>query len=284
MELPQAWSTAPVVAAEFRTYTEGPVFGADGSIYVSEPATGQVTVLGADGSARRFGPRRIGANGHAILPDGTHVLMTRPNVLWLSPDGDVLYEVGEYEGEPFAFPNDLALDGAGGFWFTDSGSRTDATGAVYHVDGERRVRLLSEGLAFPNGIVAHDGRLFVGQSQSNDVLAFDIADDRTLTGKRILATLPPEGLDDAKAAPDGMCLGPTGRLFVTHHGTGRVRALAPESGALLASYRTGLLTVSNCAFAPDGALYLTGSFELETDPGGLTRLDLGLPSTDPQGN
>ena len=111
------------------------------------------------------------------------------------------------------------------------------------------------------------------------MLAFDVAGDLSLGPSRVFATLPPEGLDDAKAAPDGMCLGPARRLFVAHHGTGRKRVLDTEDGTLLASYRTGLLTNSNCTFGPGGALYITGSFGLETTPGAVTRLSL-FPPTD----
>ena len=270
-DLAPAWSVASAPVIEARTYTEGPVFGADGSLFVSEPATGTVTRHRANGERETFVERRPGANGHAILEDGTHVVMSRPAILWLSDAGEVLHEISEHDGEPFVFPNDLAPDGAGGFWFTDSGSRTEATGAIYHVDAERTVRRLSSGLAFPNGVIAHGERLYVSQSQANDLLVFDIGANRTIANKRVLARFVGEELDDAKAAPDGMCLGPGGRLWVTHNGTGMIRVL-DLSGRPIASYRTDLLTNSNCAFGPDGALYVTGSFGFETDPGGVVRL------------
>ncbi|KIT17065.1 SMP-30/gluconolactonase/LRE family protein [Jannaschia aquimarina] len=281
-DLPAAWAVAPEIVAETSTYTEGLAFDADGAMFFSEPRRGAVTRVGSDGAEGEF-LTRTGANGHAVMPDGTHVVMTRPAVLWLDGDGSVLHEVDGLDGGTFVFPNDLELDGQGGFWFTDSGSRTEATGAVYHIDAERQVRRVADGLAFPNGVILSDGRLFVSQSQANDVLVFDVADDLSLGLASVFAELPPEGLDDAKAAPDGMCLGPAGRLFVTHHGTGRVRALDAEGadaeGALVASYRTGLLTNSNCAFGPDGAPYVTGSFGLETTPGAIARLDLFPPAT-----
>ena len=270
-DLAPVWSVASASAIKARTYTEGPVFGADGSLFVSQPATGTVTRHRANGVRETFVERRPGANGHAILSDGTHVVMSRPVVLWVSDAGEVLHEISEHDGEPFAFPNDVAPDGAGGFWFTASGSRTEATGAVYHVDADRTVRRLASELAFPNGVIAHGERLYVSQSQANDLLVFDIVADRTILNKRVLARFTSEELDDAKAAPDGMCLGPGGRLWVTHNGTGEIRVLDP-SGRPIASYRTGLLTNSNCTFGPDGALYVTGSFGFETDPGGVVRL------------
>ena len=271
LDLTRPWSVAPSPVIEVQSGAEGPVFGADGSLFVSEPAIGALTRHRANGGRETLVERRPGANGHAILGDGTHVVMSRPAVLWLSDKGEVLHEVSEHDGEPFAFPNDLALDGAGGFWFTDSGSRTEATGAIYHVDADRTVRRLADGLAFPNGIIAHDGRLYVSQSQANDLLVFDVATDHAILNKRVLARFTGEELDDAKAAPDGMCLGPSERLWVTHNGTGEIRVL-DLAGRPIASYRTGLLTNSNCAFGPDGALYVTGSFGFETDPGGVVRL------------
>ena len=291
--LPPAWSVTPETVLDAPTYTEGPAF-ADEALFVSEPKAGRVTRHGPDGAESVFldsdlgdGRFATGHNGHATLDDGTHVVLTRPYVVWTDPDGEVLDALGEHAGRAFAFPNDLALDGAGGFWFTDSGSRTEPTGALYHVDATRTARRLADGLAFPNGVLLVGDTLHVSQSQANDVLAFDVGSGGALSNRRVLIALPPEGLDDAKAAPDGMCLGPDGTvlggtLFVAHNGTGRVRAVSP-AGELLASYRTGLLTNSNCAFGPDGALYVTGSIGLETTPGAVVRLEL-LPTDDPTNN
>ena len=275
-DLNPVWSVVPATVLEMSTYTEGPLFGADGWLFVSEPSTGTVTRHRANGAGERFVERCLSANGHAILPDGTHVVMSRPAVLWASDAGKVLHEVSSHEDEAFAFPNDLTLDGAGSFWFTDSGSRTKATSAIYRVDADRMMRRLADGLAFPNGILAHEGRLYVGQSQANDLLVFDIADDRTIENGRVLARFKGEELDDAKAVPDGVCLRPDGRLWVTHYGTGMIRVLELSSRPV-ASFRKGLLTNSNCTFGPDGALYVTGSFGFETDPGGVVRL---LPFAD----
>ena len=142
-DLPPAWSVAPEVVAEASTYTEGPVFDADGALYYSEPRRGAVTVLAADGSERAF-LSRTGANGHAVLEDGKHVVMTRPAILWLDGGGTVLHSVDAFEGEAFAFPNDLERDGRGGFWFTDSGSRIRG-------DGRNLPRLRRPGRALRGG-------------------------------------------------------------------------------------------------------------------------------------
>jgi gluconolactonase len=230
----------------------------------------------ADGEQSVWRSQDAGANGHLILPDGNHLVATQPEVILLSPDGEVLRFVAEFEGEPLVFPNDLALDDVGGFYFTDSGSRTEPTGAVYHVDAEWRISRAADGLGFANGIrlSADGGTLYVSESQDNDVLAYDVEAPGRLSNERVFVRFGMEGLDQAKNAPDGMCLDGAGRLYVTHNGMGRVRVVSSE-GRVLTSYRTGLLASSNCTFGPDGALYVTGSEVFETGPGGVSRLAIG---------
>lgn len=275
-DLPPAWSATPQKVWPTGGYTEGPAFDGEGSLYVSFPRSGRIEKMTADGRQSVWLEGDVGANGHLVLPDGNHLVATRPEVVLLSPEGEVLRSVSEYEGEPFVFPNDLALDGASGFYLTDSGSRTEATGAVYHVDADWRVTRVASGLGFANGIrLAPDGRtLYVSQSQDNDVLAYDVEAPGLVSNGRVLVRFETEGLDQASNAPDGMCLDEAGRLYVTHNGMGRVRVVSP-GGEVLTSYRTGLLASSNCAFGPDGALYVTGSDLFETGPGGVTRLEIG---------
>ena len=131
ISLPPAWSVIPQRVLTARTYTEGPVFGSDEasgiSLYASQTATGEVVRYGADGTETVWLSGFPGANGHARLADGTHVVMSRPSIVFADPNGEVLHTISEYEGASFVFPNDLTLDGVGGFWFTDSGSRTEST-------------------------------------------------------------------------------------------------------------------------------------------------------------
>ena len=271
--LAPAWAVSPETIWPTGAYAEGPVFDAEGALYVSYPGLGRVDRLGRDGTETRWLEGVDGANGHLVLDDGTHLLASRPRVMRLDADGAVLEAVDSFEGAEFVFPNDLATDGSGGFWFTDSGSRTADTGALYHVDAGWTVRRLADGLAFPNGLLlSRDGAtLYVSQSRANDLLAFDVGPDGAVSGQRVLIELPPEGIDQAKSAPDGMCADARGNLHVAHNGTGRLRVVSPD-GKLLASYRTGLLTLSNCTFGPDGAAYLTGGVGFETGPGAVVRL------------
>lgn len=273
--LPPAWSVSSDIILDTPMYSEGPVFDADGNFYFSLHERGEIHRLGADGLVEKFIDRLNGANGHYINEDGTHIVMSRPRIVWLDGDGNELASIDEFEGEPFAFPNDLLPDGEGGFWFTDSGAYKEATGRVFHVNAERNVRLLAEGLFFANGILlSPDGStLYVAESLDNTILAYDVAGDLSLSGERVFARLPEEKLSQAKDMPDGMCMDDAGRLYLAHNGTGFLRVLSPD-GTLLRSYRTGLLSNSNCTFGPDGALYITGAPLFETAEGAIARLDL----------
>ncbi len=281
-ELPPAWSVTPALVTETWMYSEGPAFGPDGTFYLSLHERGEVWRLGADGSLEIWLDRTNGANGHVVTDDGMHILMSRPRVLWLDAGGTEVAALDGYEGEPFVFPNDLLLDGEGGFWFTDSGAYQEATGRVFHVDADRNLRLVAEGLHFANGLVRSldGGTLFVAESLDNDILAYNVADDLSLSNERVFIALPEEELWQRKDMPDGICRDGAGRLFIAHNGTGMLRVVSPE-GDLLVSYRTGLDSVSNCTFGPDGAIYLTGAPGHEMGAGAIHRLDLGhTPAAD----
>jgi gluconolactonase len=228
-------------------------------------------------------------NGHKILPNGHHLICDgqRHAVLELDADGhEVKVAAGSWERQALNMPNDLTLDGKGGFYFTDPGgsSRSHPIGSVYHVAANGSVTRLTTGIAFPNGIVLSKDRkrLYFGESQRNRILFWDLDAKGMPNGDyKVFADLPAPAQPNGAAEPDGMALDAEGRLWIAHFGTGTVRVLSPK-GQLLANFPAGNQTVSNLAFGgPKGdQLYITGG-----DPGCLFRLDVGvkgLPLLPPQ--
>ena len=122
-------------------------------------------------------------------------------------------------GDPLRSPNDIALDGHAGFYFTDPGSTQadyDArSGRVYYVDSDRVLHLAATDFRYCNGIVVRpDGRaLFIDDTQTNEILAFDIVAPGQLANRRVFAVVPgvavlPGGLTGL----DGMTFNKAGRL------------------------------------------------------------------------
>ena len=280
--LPPDGDVRPVKVAEVPGYSEGVVVDRDGAIYISDVYNGTIYRVRPEGAAEVWA--KTGApNGHKILADGTHLVCdgSQKAVLRLDAAGKIIGTASsECEGRPLRAPNDLTLDGAGGFYFTDPGgsSREKPIGTVHYVDAKGKTHLVAAGLAFPNGIVVRaDGKtLLVGESGHNRILSYTIVSPGRATERRVFANLPVKGDAQIANEPDGMCLDAAGNLYVAHYGMRQVQVLSP-AGRLLRSYAAGNLTTSNVAFGGPRTdqLYVTGALgEEKTTKGGLFRLDL----------
>ena len=278
--LPEAESLAPVEVLRTGDYSEGVVVDREGSIYFSHSRV--ITVVSTDGSSRVWA--ETGApNGHKILEDGTHLVCDAGHhaVLRLDASGRMLDPASrECNGKALRGPNDLTLDPAGGFYFTDPGgsSAEEPIGTVHHVGPDGMTNLVAEGLAFPNGIVLRpDGKhILVAESQKNRILVFDVLSPGKLGPPKVFAELPRKAGDQIDNQPDGMCLDEDGNLYVAHYGMKEVQVLDPE-GKLIRRYPGGNLRTSNVAFGGPGLrqLFMTGG-----EPGCLYRLDLGVRGLD----
>lgn len=272
----------PIEVARAPKYSEGIVFDHAGNGYISHSDT--ISRVAPDGKTSVFAV--TGApNGHKILADGTHLVCDASHhaVLRLDPDGKILGASSDQcDGKPLRGPNDLTLDPAGGFYFTDPGGSDDKTpiGTVHYVDPRRVTHLVAEGLAYPNGIVLRPGgkKLLYGESKRNRVIEHDVLMPGKVGPMRVFAELPTKSEAQVDNQPDGMCLDAAGNLYVAHYGMGQVQVL-DLSGKLVARYPGGNILTSNVAFGgPEmDQLFVTGAINADGEPGALFRLDLRVP-------
>jgi len=253
---------------------EGPVAAPDGSLYFTEPsdnriyrvdAAGQITVLfdarrtddrngerwrlpalavdrrGRVFAARRAGPGRIG-------------------IAIVYPPAEARFIADSYRGKPFTAPNDLTMANNGGIYFTDPGEGPDRPHAVYYVKPSGEVLLATDNLESPNGILLSrdEKTLYVADSRSEYILAFDVHPDGTLGSRGNAVRLKgvrknPQGVVDSGI--DGLALDSQGDLYaISHDG---VEVFNPQGVPL------GVISVgtqaTNLAFAGrDGkTLYIT---------------------------
>ena len=153
------------------------------------------------------------------LPDGTHLVCDGKEhaVLHLDSAGKIMDKASsEYDGKPLRAPNDLTLDPRGGFYFTDPGGSNakNPIGTVHYVDVRGKTHLVAGGLAFPNGIaLSPNGRtLYVGESNHNRILSYDIVAPGKAGQRRVFATLPSKSGEQIANEPDGICLDAAGNL------------------------------------------------------------------------
>jgi gluconolactonase len=280
-DLPPDSTTKPIAVADVPHFCEGAVFDASGTLFISDVIGGVVYTVTGDGKLTPWAETGE-PNGHKVLPDGTHLLCDgkRHAVLHLAADGSFLGNAAaESDGKPLKTPNDLTLDGHGGFYFSDPGDSwaQTPTGTVHYVDSTGVVHTVLEGLAYPNGLVLRpDGKtLLLSESATNRILAFTVTRPGKLEGKREFARLPCADDESTLVLPDGICLDRDGNLYVAHFGLGKIEVLDVR-GKILRRYDAGNLTCSNVAFggANKDQLFVTGALQERSSTGGLFRLDL----------
>ncbi len=264
----------PEIVVSGLNVPEGPVWTGDGRVIVVEqfvgrltatdPGTGASSVL-ASMRGNPNGAARDGAgfvyiansayahSGWRREPEVARALPHLPgSVQRVSPYGAVETLYDGCDGQFFAAPNDIALTGDGGAYFTDYYAHR-----VYYmgVDGSH-VRSVARDVAFANGLVLSADRrtLFVAEYRRGVVIAFEVGPDGDLGRRRDFAQLPPGG------SPDGLCLDASGYLLAASPTSGVITSFTPD-GYLDEVIEMPFRLVTNLAFGGPNLedLYITGS-------------------------
>ncbi|SFC14654.1 Sugar lactone lactonase YvrE [Nocardioides terrae] len=209
-----------------------------GRLWFSDWTAGRIHTIDADGHLDTVVEHRSLPLCFDFLPDGRLVLVSTPEraLLTLEADGS-LSTYADLAGLSAYGCNDIVVDGRGNAYVNGAdfdfatgppaGGRQPGFVALVRPDGT--ATRVTDDLAFPNGMaVSADGRtLVVADSYRSELVGFDIADDGTLSGRRVWAAL---GTDN----PDGICLDAEGAAWyadVPHQHCVRVT----EGGEVLAT-------------------------------------------------
>lgn len=261
------------------SFTEGPVAAADGAILFSdigpganrimryEPRTGETTEF------RRPSGQSNGlfldSRGRLVACEGANGGGRRISIT--EPDGTVRTLADRYQGNRFNSPNDLAIDARDRVYFTDpryvgdEPRELDFEG-VFLVLPDGAVHLATDDVQKPNGILVSPDQQTVYLADNNSdpagnhqLLAFDIADDGRLTGKRVLHDFGPN-----RRGIDGMTLDAEGNIYATAGSGPRAGVYVfDRTGGPLAFIRTPG-DPTNCVFGRGGernTLYITAGGE-----------------------
>jgi sugar lactone lactonase YvrE len=161
-------------------------------------------------------------SGLGWMPDGSLLVVSMKDhrVLRRTPGGDVtvLADVTQYCGGHL---NDMVVDGqgrayVGNFGFDLMAGADPAPAVMVRVDPDGSASVAADDLLFPNGsVITSDGRtLIVGETAGARYTAFTIADDGSLSDRRVWAQVAPtpelgplaETMPKLKFAPDGCAL------------------------------------------------------------------------------
>lgn len=246
------------VLAEDLGFPEGPVAMADGSVVLVEIARGQITRVDAAGVKHVVAATGGGPNGAALASDGQLYVCNNGgdrfehlDGLYL-PVGDPAFSTGgriervdistghvdmlytHAGSRPLSAPNDLVLDGHGGFWFTDLGKddgQARRHGAICYarLDGSGAVTVAHPCPA-PNGIaLSPDGHtLYVAETFTARLIAFDVKAPGVIAPAGGLFPGRFVGAAPGRAILDSMAVEANGNICVAAPLLGEIDVFAPD--------------------------------------------------------
>lgn len=204
---------------------EGPAFDDDGRLHFVNWLSSSVMRIDPDGIARELYNTGGIPAGLAFHPDGTLYIADEGDdihgLLRYSPiSGEAGTFVTEYQDRPLNGANDLVYATNGVLYFSDPwrSSRDNPIGGFYRAFPDGRLEQIDTGLAFPNGVaITDDGSaVYLAETGTNRIHRYIILADESIGKRGVFATL------DGPTGPDGMAFDAEGRLYVAHHGAGRV--------------------------------------------------------------
>jgi sugar lactone lactonase YvrE len=206
-----------------------------GKLWLSDMGGHKVLTVDAKGRSEVIASvQRPGGLG--FLPDGRLLMVSEadPFLRRLDPDG--LHTAADLSPLGSVVLNDMVVDRAGRAYIGDDAFDMAAgapprPGRLILVTPDGDPRVVAEGLGFPNGmVITPDGKtLIVAETIGRRLTAFDVADDGSLTDRRLFADLGvigPTGI-----LPDGICLDAEGAVWVASLATGEFVRVT-EGGAV----------------------------------------------------
>ena len=264
-------------------FPEGPIAMSDGSVVVVEMFGPRLTKIHPDGMTETIAEIPGGPNGAAVGPDGAFYVCNNGGSFTPVDLGGMLFPGGfdregyiggriqrvdphdgtvtdlytECDGHALRGPNDLVMDGHGGFWFTDHGIRdtavraADLTGIYYaHADGSG-----IEEVVFPSdspngiGLSPDTDTLYWAETHTGRVFERAIASPGELVPANPLEPGLLHGLPGFQFL-DSLAVDGEGWVCVATIFNGGITAISPD-GETVEHHATGDIVTTNICFGGD---------------------------------
>jgi gluconolactonase len=210
-------------------FTEGPAWDGGQIIFSDIPGDTVYTLsVGGDVSVL-YTPSWL-ANGHTFDREGRLLSAEHASgaiTRWTPENGREII-VDQFEGKHLNSPNDVVVRQADGMlFFTDppyglgneykgqTREREVTFNGVFAFDeATGDMGVIDDSLSRPNGIALSldESRLYVSDAADNKLWVYDLAEDGSAKGKRLLADL---SIPDGEYPVDGMRIDTEGRIFAT---------------------------------------------------------------------
>ncbi|HMG34967.1 MAG TPA: SMP-30/gluconolactonase/LRE family protein [Blastocatellia bacterium] len=169
----------------------------DGRLWFSDWGAQEIIAVDVDGNSEVIVRAQFGLpfsidwlpDGRLLIISGRESLLRRRE-----PDGSLVTHA-DLSGLSDKGWNEIVVDGRGSVYINGG------PGIIALVRPDRTVQQVADGIAFPNGMaVTPDNKtLIIAESHGKRLTAFDIADDGSLSHRRVWADL-------GAGVPDGICL------------------------------------------------------------------------------
>lgn len=284
-----AANTGAVTVVDKLPFPEAPLFVND-QLHWVEYISNRLMRLDGETRTVLHEQEGCGHNGLSLTPNKQLVLICYESneILYLDLDGNVVERIdADVNGEPFNHPNDIVFTAEGGAYITTSGpfvaeAKQIVGGVYFRGAGNAEFVEVADDVHFGNGIVViNDGNtLLVAEHNANRILSFDIADDGTLSNRKLFARmtdmLPGPAQPSIWLGPDGMKVDSEGNIFVAYYMGGQVVKMSSE-GEFLQSFEIPGVAVTNLTFYPDdNSMYVAAVEDLTGAPyhGSIWKIDM----------
>lgn len=209
------------LSGEF-TFTEGPAADSRGNVYFTDQPNDRIMVWTIEDKLVTYMQPSGRSNGLFFDTKGNlWSCADENNALWkIEPGKNVEVILNKYNDKLLNGPNDLWIAPDGGVYFTDPFYRRSwwahkdmpqEKQCVYYLKPDHRTLIrVADDLQQPNGIIGtKDGKtLYVADIRANKTWSYSIAEDGTLTAKKLFCEL----------GSDGMTIDKKGNIYLTGKG------------------------------------------------------------------
>jgi gluconolactonase len=203
-------------------FTEGPTCDREGNVFFTDQPNNRILKWSVEGKLSTFLQPSGRANGMFFDANGNLIACAdEKNEIWsIGTNGQHTVLARVFKDKPFNGPNDVWVHPSGALYFTDPyfqrtwwdhSSQPQPSQQVYRLASDHKtVTRLTDDLRQPNGIIGTpDGkRLYVADMGARRTYVFTIADDGSLTDRKLFCD----------SGSDGITLDTEGNLFITGRG------------------------------------------------------------------
>jgi gluconolactonase len=243
-----SWADANRGGQPTDSFLEGPVFDADGNLYVTDIPFGRIFRIDPQGAWTQVAEWDGEPNGAKFLNDRELLVTDYRNGL-VAVDvgsGAVRPFLERRNSERFKGVNDLVFDSRGNLYFTDQGQTGlhDPTGRLYRLRSDGRLDLLLANVPSPNGVaLSPDERvLYLAVTRGNQVWRVPLLEDGSVA--KVGAFFTSYG----PSGPDGLAVDEAGRVIVANPGLGYAWVLNHRAEPEVVLRSCAGMSLTNVAF------------------------------------